>query len=417
MKNTLLLIRKDFKRKWRNPVVILGFLLIPVIITFIFGIVFGSSEEQILPQVPVLVADKDASLLSQFLLTALGQGELKKFMKIEVVEEEQGRRLLDRGKASALLIIPEDFGDDAWEGRETELLLLKNPSEQFLPQIAEEIVDTATLLFSALFSVFADEIVLLQDIISKGKLSDLDIADLSVRVKNRIEGVEKFVFPPVISLKQETISEKEEEKDASLSVQGYILPAIAIMFLLFICNIVFEDLLREKEKGTLLRMSVSPMKISEFIWSKILTSALIGMVCTLVLIIIGHIIFSIYWGNIFLLILIIICLNIMLAGFIAFLYSFVRTERQAGAVLSSVILVMSMLGGSMMPVENFPPFIQEISQFTVNYWGLRAFHKAIQKDPFRDFIPILAGMLCVGILFSFIGSHFMKKNLKKGLLK
>lgn len=417
MKNVFHLIQKDFKRKWRNPVVILGFLFIPVIFTFIFGIVFGSSEEQILPRVSVLVADNDASLLSQFLLTALSQGELEKFMKMEVVEEDQGRRLLDKGKASALLIIPENFGDDVWEGRGVELLLLKNPSEQFLPQIAEEIVDTATLLFSALFSVFSDEITVLQNVIGKGEFSDLDIADLSIQVKNRIEGVGKFVFPPVISLKQQTVSEKEEEKIPSLSVHSYILPAIAIMFLLFICNIVFEDLLREKEKGTLLRMSVSPMRLSEFIWSKIITSALIGMICTLVLIAIGRTIFAIRWGNIFLVLLIVLCLNIMLAGFISFIYSFIRTERQAGAVLSSVILVMSMLGGSMMPVENFPPFIQKISQLTLNYWGLRAFHKAIQRDPFIDFIPILLGMLGVGMLFSLIGSYFMKINLRKGLLK
>ena len=141
------------------------------------------------------------------------------------------------------------------------------------------------------------------------------------------------------------------------------------------------------------------------------------MLCTLALIAIGRIVFSIYWGNIFLLFLIIICLNIMLAGFIAFLYSFIHTERQAGAVLTSVILVMSMLGGSMMPVENFPPFIQKISQLTLNYWGLKAFHKAIEKDPFIEFIPILAGMMGVGIVFSFIGSHFMKKNLRKGLVR
>jgi ABC-2 type transport system permease protein len=338
-------------------------------------------------------------------------------MEMEVVEEEQGRKLLDKGKASALLIIPENFGDNVWKGRGAELLLLKNPSEQFLPQIAEEIVDTATLLFSALFSVFSDEITVLQNVIGKGEFSDLDIADLSIQVKNRIEGVGKFVFPPVISLKQQTVSEKEEEKTPSLSVHSYILPAIAIMFLLFICNIVFEDLLREKEKGTLLRMSVSPMRLSEFIWSKIITSALIGMICTLVLIAIGRTIFAIRWGNIFLVLLIVLCLNIMLAGFISFVYSFIRTERQAGAVLSSVILVMSMLGGSMMPVENFPPFIQKISQLTLNYWGLRAFHKAIQRDPFIDFIPILLGMLGVGMLFSLIGSYFMKINLRKGLLK
>jgi len=392
-------------------------LLIPVIFTLIFGFVFGSTEEQILPQVPVLAVDKDQSFLSQFLLTALSQGELKKLISLKVVEEEEGRRLLDKGKASVLLIIPENFGDDVLEGRGAELLLLKNPAEQFLPQIAEEIVDTSSLLFSSLFSVFSDEVTLLRDVIDKRELTDVDVSSISVKVKNRIEGISKFVFPPVISLKQITISEKEEEKAASISVQGYILPAMAIMFLLFICNIVFEDILREKEMGTLLRMSVSPMKLSEFIWSKTITSALIGVLCTLVLIAVGRILFSIHWGNIFLVFLIVLCLNIMLAGFISFIYSFIRTERQAGAVLSSVIIVMSMLGGSMIPVENYPLFIQKISKFTLNYWGLRAFHKAIQQDPFQDFIPILLGMLAVGLLFSFVGAYFLKKNLRKGLLK
>ena len=141
------------------------------------------------------------------------------------------------------------------------------------------------------------------------------------------------------------------------------------------------------------------------------------MICTLVLIVVGRILFSIHWGNLFLVFLIVLCLNIMLAGFISFIYSFIRTERQAGAVLSSVIIVMSMLGGSMVPVENYPLFIQKISKFTLNYWGLKAFHKAIQQDPFQDFIPILLGMLAVGLLFSFVGAYFLKKNLRKGLLK
>ncbi len=417
MKNVFHLIHKDFKRKWKNPVVILGFLLIPIIFTLIFGFVFGSSEEQTLPQVPVLAVDKDQSFLSQFLLTALSQGELKKLISLKVIEEDEGRRLLDKGKASALLIIPENFSEDVLDGRRAELLFLKNPAEQFLPQIAEEIVDTSSLLFSALFSVFSDEVTLVRDVIDKGELTDVDVSSISIQVKNRIEGIAKFVFPPVISLKQITISEKDEEETSSISVQGYILPAMAIMFLLFICNIVFEDIIREKEMGTLLRMSVSPMKLSEFIWSKTITSALIGMLCSLVLIAVGRILFSIHWGNFFLVLLIVLCLNIMLAGFISFIYSFIRTERQAGAVLSSVIIVMSMLGGSMVPVENYPLFIQKISKFTLNYWGLTAFHKAIQQDPFRDFIPILLGMLAVGLLFSFVGAYFLKKNLRKGLLK
>jgi ABC-2 type transport system permease protein len=164
-------------------------------------------------------------------------------------------------------------------------------------------------------------------------------------------------------------------------------------------------------------MNVSPLKLSEFIWSKTITSALIGMICTFVLVMLGIVLFSIHWGNLFIILLIILCLNIMLAGFISLIYSFIQTERQAGAVLSSVIIVMSMLGGSMIPVENFPPLVQKFSQLTLNYWGLKAFHKAIQHAPLQEMAPLLVGMLGAGIVFSVVGSFFLKRNLRKGLIR
>lgn len=415
MKNILLLARKDFIRKWKNPVVLIGFTLIPVIFTFIFGMIFGPSEEDILPRAAVLAVDKDQSFFSEFFLTSLKQGELNKLLELKPVAEDEGRRLMEKGKASALLIIPEKFGESIWEGKPAEIHLLKNPSEQFLPQIVEEVCDISSLLFSSLISLFSDELVLIKGFIEKGEVPDREISFLTVQIKNRIKNVSKYVFPPVISLKQETIRKKEE--GPSLSVQSYILPAIAVMFLFFICNIVFEDILREKETGTLLRMTVSPLKISEYIWSKILISAMIGVFCTLILIAFGRILFSIRWGHPFSVFLIVISINIMIAGFISFIYSFIRTERQAGAVLSSIIMVMSLLGGSMMPIHMFPPFILHFSKLTLNYWGIQAFHKAIMGVALPQIAPLLIGMVSAGFFFSFLGSYFLNKILQKGLVK
>ena len=45
MKRVLLLARKDFLRKWRNPVVIVGFMLMPLLFSFLFGLIFGREEE------------------------------------------------------------------------------------------------------------------------------------------------------------------------------------------------------------------------------------------------------------------------------------------------------------------------------------------------------------------------------------
>jgi len=418
VKNIPLLIKKDFKRKWKNPVVIIGFVLIPVFFTLIFGMVFGSSENNILPRVSVLVVDLDKSLVSNFLVTAMTQGEIKKMVELKPMDsEDSARQMLNKGKASALLIIPENFGKNALDGKQAEILLLKNPSEQFLPLIAEEITDTITLLMSSLLSVFADEMELIKGFIELENIPDAALTTLSLAVRDKIEDISKYVLPPVISLKQETVKEKGQEETGSITTHSYILPAMAIMFLLFICNVVFEDILREKEIGTLLRMNISPMTMTEYIWSKILTSAMIGAICTFVLIGLGTIVFAIHWGNIFSILLIVLCLNILIAGFISFLYSFVKTENQAGALLTSIILVMSLLGGSMVPVETFPRMIQNVSRLTVNYWGMKAFHMSILKEPFMSLVPILIGMFAVGILLSLFSSFFIQMNLKKGLLK
>ena len=415
MKNILLLARKDFIRKWRNPIIIIGFTLIPIIFAFIFGLIFGTSQERTLPRISVLAVDEDQSLFSEFFLSSFKQGELNKIIDLKKVDKEQGLKLMNKGKASALLIIPQKFGEKIWGGQPVEISLLKNPSEQFLPQIVEEICDISSLLFSSLFSVFSDELGTIKKFIDEGNFPDIQISSLSVQIKRRIESISKYVFPPIISLKQKTIKEKEGE--SPLSVQAYILPAIAVMFLLFICNVVFEDILKEKKMGTLLRMTISPLKISDFIWSKTLISTIIGILCTFILIALGRIIFSIHWGNPFLLFFIVICLNFMIAGFISSLYTFIRTEQQAGAVLSSVIMVMSLLGGSMVPAESFPPFILNISKLTLNYWGIQAFRKAATDAPFQEIFPILLGMILAGIFFSMVGSYFLNKNLKKGLLK
>ena len=362
--------------------------------------------------------DNDKSLISNFLTTAMSQGELKKMVELKPMEtEDEGRRLLDKGKASALLLVPENFGKDVLDGKNVEVLLLKNPSEQFLPLIAEEITDTTTLILSSLLSVFSEEVDTIKEFINMDNFPDSDISALSVIVKNRIESISKYVFPPVISLKQETIKKEGEEESESISIHGYILPGMSILFLMIICNVVFEDILKEKETKTLLRLNVSRMSMTEFIWSKIVTSALIGMFCTFVLIFLGVALFSIYWGNFFTVFFIVLCLNICIAGFIAFFYSFIKTEQQAGAVMSSVILIMSLLGGSMVPVENFPSFIQSISKITLNYWGIEAFRMAMKKESFMAIIPILMGMVLAGILLSLVSSRLIQNNLKKGLIQ
>ena len=94
MKNILLLARKDFIRKWRNPIIIIGFTLIPVVFAFMFGLIFGPSQERTLPRISVLAVDEDQSFFSEFFLSSFKQGELNKIIDLKKVDKEQGLKLM-----------------------------------------------------------------------------------------------------------------------------------------------------------------------------------------------------------------------------------------------------------------------------------------------------------------------------------
>jgi len=420
MKRIFFLLRKDFIRKWKNPQVIIGFMLIPLVCTFIMGAVFGRQAEVSLPPIKILIVDNDQSILSQLLLGALTQGEFqKKITLVKLKEEKEGRRLINKGQATALLIIPQGFAQSVWEEKPTQLILVKNPAEQFLPQIAEEITDTITLLLSGAVTIFSPELQTIRTLIESNSsrqntLDDKAVAEISIRIKGKFEKFGDYVFPPILWVKQETIELPGKKEAPQLSFHGYILPAMAILFLLFICNTVLEDTLREKEKMTLFRLLTSPLKMEEFVWSKILTAIIIGITVTAFLLLLGTLFFAINWGNFWMVAVLVITLNIACGGFISVFYSFVKTERQAGAVLSTVILVMSLLGGSMVPVDIFPQFLRPISRFTLNYWGIEAFHRIMFGRSWADLAPIFIAFTLGGFALAAIGSFFLKKNLVKG---
>jgi ABC-type multidrug transport system permease subunit len=58
-------------------------------------------------------------------------------------------------------------------------------------------------------------------------------------------------------------------------------------------------------------------------------------------------------------------------GMSSFIYGFARSERAASTFQSAMVMGMSMLGGSMVPYNQMPAFLQATAPYTINYWGIR----------------------------------------------
>ena len=97
------------------------------------NLVFGNSGQT--STAHLLVANQDDSVVSTFLVGALGQGGMAEFLSVEDVDLETGRERIGDGDGTALLIVPQGFGTALLNDEPTELTLITTPAQRILPAI------------------------------------------------------------------------------------------------------------------------------------------------------------------------------------------------------------------------------------------------------------------------------------------
>ena len=370
------LLKKDLLRKYHEPGGFIILVLLPLLLTLIMGLAFGpGGEEQKTPTVKLLVEDHDGSVASQFLLGAFSRGQLAKMFEIKHVEKNTGREMMDKGKASALLIIPAGFGDSLLARYPVELILVKNPGEQFLPKIAEETLDILAEGGDRLLRLAAQPIELIKSQIHRDQSpSDAQVAAISIQFKNLFERLGTYFFPPLITLN--ISKQKGEEKQSSGSILfAFFLAGSSLMALLFIVDVMARDFFRERDKRTLHRLLVGPASPAHYIAAKILLLFTASLLALLLVWIAGILFFAIRIAHILSFLTLALLIAAAFSGLIALMYALARTRAQIAAMAPAIIIVFSMIGGAMIPFDALPVFMQKMAVISPVWWGVDGLHK------------------------------------------
>lgn len=358
----------------KAPWVILIMLVIPMFMTGIIGAIFApKGDGAALPRIKVLVVDKDKNVGSQILLGAFDNKEMNDMFELTVVEEKRGLKLISGGKVSALVVIPENFTEMLLAVEPNTLTVIKNPSEQFLPSVVEEFMNTLSVLVSGALQVFEPEVRAIKTA-TEMPLENLSMADalpLLESAKNKIVGLKDYLSPLLLELKTtvpKDETKKDQEKKPDFNIFGFLLPSMAVLFLLFIIETFMRDILSEREDGKLQRMMFAPLRTMEYIFARVLSGWVMGIAVYVVVVIGGILVFRINWGNYFYLFLLVAVTCFWCASFFALMNGFFKNKNQAGAFLAPIILVFSAFGGSMLPVNQLPGSLQWVADFTLNHW-------------------------------------------------
>jgi ABC-2 type transport system permease protein len=413
LSRTTLIIRNDLRRRLRAPMATILFLVIPLAMTAVIGMIFdpGADNETKLPPIKLLVVDNDKGLAAKFLLGAFDQKEIKDMFQVTLTDGATGEALMQKGKASAMLVIPEHFSDDLAAQKPSALEVVKNPSEEFLPGVAEEFAATMAVGFSAVAQVFADELKVIQSV-SNLSLEAITIADMTPfleMARAKIIALRTYLSPMLLTVTSSTTSRTGQKARAvGFNIFSYIFPGMLIMFLLFIIEPALREIQNERADGKIRRMMFSPLSGRELVTARLFSGWLLGMAVCLLAMAVGTLLFGIDWGNLLLQLALVAAACLCCAAMFAMLNAFFRNKNQAGAFASPIILVFSAFGGSMLPLEQLPAGMRWVGQFTINNWFITGCRDIM--DGRLPFVPLLV-LATAGILFAAIAMIALPRRL------
>jgi ABC-2 type transport system permease protein len=316
---------KELLQLRRDRLTLAMMAVLPIVQLLLFGYAINTDVRDI----PTIVYDQDRTQQSRELaqrLSATGfydlRGEVRSYDEIESA--------LRADKARAALVIPPDYAADLAAGREAKLQLVVDGSD---PQTVGSAVNTASSLVAAQSSE-----LMLARLERSGALGQLGVAPLQLEPStwyNPELRTAVFVVPGLIGV--------------ILTMTMVMLTSMAIA--------------RERERGTLEQLIVSPVRNVELIVGKILPYTVIGYVQMSLILLAGRLVFDVpLVGSLpllYALAFVFISANLALGLFFSTL---AKTQQQAMQMSFFFLLPNILLSGFMFPFEAMPRPAQFLSQ-------------------------------------------------------
>ena len=392
---------KDLRQRLADPAALLIWLALPLAIGSLLVLI--NSGDGGTPRGRLLVVDEDRSFVSALIAGIPSRGELAELFDVVHVERDEGRRLIDAGEATALLILPAGL-QGAFVGRgNAEIQLVTNPSHRILPSIIEETLEIA--VDSAVYTerLIGDAALRLTDFRLDDSTAastgpDLRLAELIQRVDLRLRELGKKVLaPPVLSV------EFIRAPDASANGGGSAVPDVGKVFLpgmiflsvLFIAQGMSGDVWNERRRGTLHRAASSPPSMGAFLAGKLLAGTTIAALVAVVGVAAGIVLFDLSLAQAPLAVLWVAFSGCVMLVYFVLLQCFASSQR-AGDMLSNIVLFpVLMLGGSFFPLEMMPDWMAEIGRWTPNGAALVRLGEILDAQP--HFLAMGVAALSIGI--------------------
>jgi len=335
------LIRKEFIQIARDPRTLIIALLIPVMQLFMLG--YAATND--VRNLPMAIFDQDHSPAARDLLDAFRASDYFR-IAYDVDSEAEIRRLIDRGDARVGLIIPPDYGAEIRRVGQTQIMFVFDGSDATATK-------TALAAAQQIGQQHATEI----------QMARLEREGLADELELPIEIRTQVWYNPDL-------------EDAYFMIPGLIGQILYTITAILTATAI----VRERERGTIEQLIVTPIRPWELIVGKITPYVLIALFDTLETLFIGSWWFGVPVRSSMGLLLALSGLFLFTSLGIGLLASAnAQTQQEAMITVFATMLPAIMLSGYLFPIEAMPQWLQWISAAIPLTYYLRVIRALLLK--------------------------------------
>ena len=370
--------RKETRQILRDRRTLVLLLVMPIILTFLFGKALETGE---LRHIPSVILNQDGSPESNAIVTAFSTyDEVRIQGEVGTVQEAQER--LAQGKIKAAIIIPRGFMNQIVAGEEAQLQLLLDGTDNNSAPIVEGVAQRVIQRYNAERAV--------RGLWARGVRPD--------RGRRLIQPV--FV-------------QTEIRYNPGLRYLSYVMPGvIGLTLQLLTVMLMAVSITRERERGTLDQLMASPITRSELILGKLLPYLGMSLLNVITILFVADRWFNVPVRERLPLLLALCTLFVLTSLATGLLISAVsRSQFQAIQIAVFYVLPVFMLSGAYAPIEAIPETIRPISYLFPLMYFCRAVRAVTLRGAdlflvWKD-LAILGGFVLIFLYWAVLS--FMKR--------
>ena len=172
-------------------------------------------------------------------------------------------------------------------------------------------------------------------------------------------------------------------------------------------------LVRERSRGTLLRLQVAPVTHAQMLAGKAFGCFLACMIVMVFLAVFGAVALGVRYDHLGLLLLAMSCTAVCFTGIMMTASCLGRTEEAVAGASWGVMMPFAMIGGGMIPLIAMPSWLVALSDFSPFKWGIYAIEGAVWREfSIGEMLPACGILVAIGGVFFGFGVWLFGRSLR-----